>query len=68
MADQNALRGQYKLARVVRANTDSKGIVRDVLVRNFPQLSCPHQEDKRQRKTDHENQEAQTSNPSNNPT
>lgn len=33
LADQNALRGQYKLARVVSANADIKGIVRDVLVR-----------------------------------
>ncbi|XP_073670542.1 uncharacterized protein [Paramisgurnus dabryanus] len=36
LADQNALRGQYKLARVVGVNADSKGIVRDVLVRTFP--------------------------------
>ncbi|XP_061896161.1 uncharacterized protein LOC133645296 [Entelurus aequoreus] len=41
LADQNALRGQYKLARVVRANTDSKGIVRDVLVRTFPSYPVP---------------------------
>nr|XP_054588876.1 uncharacterized protein LOC129153544 [Nothobranchius furzeri]XP_054588877.1 uncharacterized protein LOC129153544 [Nothobranchius furzeri] len=33
LADQNALRGQYRLARVVSVNTDRKGIVRDVLVR-----------------------------------
>nr|XP_043874409.1 uncharacterized protein LOC122764147 isoform X1 [Solea senegalensis] len=36
LADQNALRGQYKLARVVSVNADSKGIVRDVLVKTFP--------------------------------
>lgn len=36
LADQNALRGQYKLARVVGVNADSKGIVRDVLVKTFP--------------------------------
>lgn len=41
LADQNALRGQYKLARVVGANTDSKGIVRDVLVRTFPSYPVP---------------------------
>ena len=36
MADQNALRSQYKLARVVSVNADGKGIVRDVHVRTFP--------------------------------
>ncbi|KAJ7991176.1 hypothetical protein DPEC_G00294530 [Dallia pectoralis] len=36
LADQNALRGQYKLARVVSVNADSKGIVRDVLVKTVP--------------------------------
>lgn len=36
LADQNALRGQFKLARVIRANPDKKGIVRDVQVRTFP--------------------------------
>lgn len=36
LADQNALRGQYKLARVVSVNIDEKGIVRDVNVRTFP--------------------------------
>ncbi|XP_049335750.1 uncharacterized protein LOC125802274 [Astyanax mexicanus] len=36
LADQNALRGQYKLARVVSVNADSKGIVRDVKVRTVP--------------------------------
>ena len=41
LADQNALRGQYKLARVVGVNNDSKGIVRDVLVRTFPSYPVP---------------------------
>ncbi|KAK5920107.1 hypothetical protein CgunFtcFv8_023947 [Champsocephalus gunnari] len=36
LADQNALRGHYKLARVVSVNTDGKGIVRDVNVRTSP--------------------------------
>lgn len=33
VADQNALRSQYKLGRVIKANADPKGIVRDVDVR-----------------------------------
>ncbi|XP_060757415.1 methyltransferase-like protein 23 isoform X1 [Neoarius graeffei] len=33
LCDQNALRGQFKLARVVSVNADSKGIVRDVHVK-----------------------------------
>lgn len=32
LADQNALRGQYKLARVVSVNTDMKGIIKDLYV------------------------------------
>lgn len=36
LADQNALRGQYKMARVVSINADKKGTVRDVMVRVFP--------------------------------
>ncbi len=36
LADQNALRGQYKLARVISVNADKKGIVRDEMVRTFP--------------------------------
>lgn len=36
MADQNALRGQYKLAKVISVNADEKDIVRDVLIRSFP--------------------------------
>ncbi|XP_041831483.1 uncharacterized protein LOC121633477 [Melanotaenia boesemani] len=39
LADQNALRGQFKLARVISVNPDKKGVVRDVQVRTFP--SCP---------------------------
>lgn len=41
LADQNAMRGQYKLARVVSVNADSKGIVRDVLVKTFPSYPVP---------------------------
>lgn len=41
VADQNALRGQYRLARVVGVNTDGKGIVRDVNVRTFPNYPVP---------------------------
>ncbi len=41
VADQNALTGQYRLARVVSVNTDNKGIVRDVLVRTFPSYPVP---------------------------
>jgi len=36
-----ALRGHYKLARVVSVNTDGKGIVRDVNVRTFPSYPVP---------------------------
>lgn len=36
LADQNALRSQYRLARVVGVNTNKKGIVRDVNVRTYP--------------------------------
>ena len=41
LADQNALRGQYKLARVVSVNSDGKGIIRDVHVRTFPSYPVP---------------------------
>ncbi|KAK7879276.1 hypothetical protein WMY93_033942 [Mugilogobius chulae] len=41
IADQNALRGQYKLARVVSVNSDKKGIVRDVHVRTYPSYPVP---------------------------
>lgn len=36
LADQNALRGQFRLARVIDVNTDRKGIVRDVYLQSFP--------------------------------
>lgn len=36
LADQNALRGQFRLARVISVNIDQKGIARDVHVRTFP--------------------------------
>ncbi|XP_036068500.1 uncharacterized protein LOC112152419 [Oryzias melastigma] len=36
IADSNALRGQYRLGRVVKANSDKFGVVRDVKVRTYP--------------------------------
>lgn len=36
VADQNALRSQYRLARVVSVNIDKKEVVRDVHIRTFP--------------------------------
>lgn len=36
LADQNALRGHFRLARVVGVDTDKKGIARNVHVRTFP--------------------------------
>lgn len=39
LADQNALRGRFRLGRVVEACTDAKGVVRDVKVRTCQ--SCP---------------------------
>ncbi|XP_039673200.1 uncharacterized protein LOC120569391 [Perca fluviatilis] len=36
LADQNALRGQFKLGRVISVCPDKKGVVRDVRVRTFP--------------------------------
>lgn len=36
LADQNALRSQYKLGRVVNVNADKEGIVRDANIRTFP--------------------------------
>ncbi|XP_077453384.1 uncharacterized protein LOC144071828 isoform X1 [Stigmatopora argus] len=36
LADQNALRGQYKLGRVDSVVPDTRGIVRDVHVKTFP--------------------------------
>ncbi|KAJ7983844.1 hypothetical protein DPEC_G00370650 [Dallia pectoralis] len=41
LADQNALRGQYKLGRVVSVNADRKCIVRDANVRTFPSYPTP---------------------------
>lgn len=41
LSDQNALRGQFKLGRVVSTNPDHKGVVRDVNVRIFPSYSIP---------------------------
>lgn len=40
MADQNALRGQFRIGRVVSVNPDRKGVVRDVNVRTFMKLPC----------------------------
>ncbi len=39
LADQNALRGRFRLGRVVEACPDTKGVVRDVTVRTCQ--SCP---------------------------
>ncbi|KAL1256645.1 hypothetical protein QQF64_012190 [Cirrhinus molitorella] len=36
LCDQNALRGQFKLGRVVSVNPDSRGVVRDVNVKIVP--------------------------------
>ena len=41
LCDQNAMRGQFKLGRVISTNPDGKGIVRDVNVRVFPSYSVP---------------------------
>ena len=41
MADQNALRGQFRIARVVSVNSDSKGVVRDVNIGTFPSYPVP---------------------------
>ena len=41
LSDQNALRGQFKLGKVVSTNPDHKGVVRDVNVRTFPSYSVP---------------------------
>ena len=41
LSDQNALRGHFKLGRVVSTNPDSKGVVRDVHVRVFPSYCVP---------------------------
>ncbi|CAI5644747.1 unnamed protein product [Oreochromis niloticus] len=39
LCDQNALRGQFRLAKVISVNPDSRGIVRDVHVRVSPSSS-----------------------------
>lgn len=39
LCDQNALRGQFRLARVIGANPDFRGVVRDVHVRVSPSSS-----------------------------
>lgn len=39
LADQNTLRGQYRLARVVNIDADKKKIVRDVKI--FPSYPVP---------------------------
>lgn len=41
VCDQNAMRGQFRLGRVVSTNPDSKGIVRDVNVRVVPSYCVP---------------------------
>lgn len=41
LADQNALRSQFRLAKVVGVNADKDGIVRDVYVRTFPSYPVP---------------------------
>lgn len=41
IADQNALRGQFKLGRVISVNSDSKGVVRDVNIWTFPSYPVP---------------------------
>lgn len=41
VADQNALRGQFRLGRVVKTNPDSKGIVRDANVKVLPSTCVP---------------------------
>lgn len=43
LCDQNVLRGQFKLGRVISINSDPRGIVRDVNVRVSPNYSVPVQ-------------------------
>lgn len=43
LCDQNALRGQFKLGRVISVNSDPRGIVRDVNVRVSPNHCVPVQ-------------------------
>lgn len=41
LCDQNALRGQFKLGRVISVNPDSRGVVRDVNVRIVSSCCVP---------------------------
>ena len=41
LCEQNALRGQFKLGRVISTTPDDKGVVRDVNVRVFPSYCVP---------------------------
>lgn len=41
LVDQNALRGQYKLGKVVSVKPDCRGIVRDLNVRTFTIYPVP---------------------------
>ncbi|XP_058477623.1 uncharacterized protein LOC131448851 [Solea solea] len=41
LCDQNALRGQFKLGRVISTTPDVKGVVRDVNIRVFPSYCVP---------------------------
>lgn len=43
LCDQNALRGQFKLGRVISVNSDPRGIVRDVNVQVSPNYCVPVQ-------------------------
>ena len=55
LANQNTLRSQYKLGRVVNVNTDNKGIVRDANIRTFPSYpisTLKHVHREKQRKKD----------------
>lgn len=49
LSDQNALRGQFKLGRVVSTNPGSKGIVRDVNIWVFPSYCLPVMKGQKQR-------------------
>ncbi|XP_060782046.1 uncharacterized protein LOC132889497 [Neoarius graeffei] len=52
LADQNAVRGHFKLARVISVNPDKEGTVRDVEVRAFPSYPVFIKEPARVRNTD----------------
>ncbi|XP_032434156.1 uncharacterized protein LOC116729604 [Xiphophorus hellerii] len=51
LCDQNALRGQFMLGRVVSANPDKKGVVRDVNVQVVPSYCTPITRHVKQRPT-----------------